>query len=199
MSGLRERRKAETRQAIQRRAVRMFRRSGYDATTVNDIADAAGVSAMTVYRHFPTKEDLVLWDEFTPVSVAALTSSPAGRPLARRIGDALIETARVATSSDRHSTAERDLLLARLQLMIEVPALRARHLDNQYAAQNAIVTALCGDEPDPAEEFEIRAVSGACLGASHIALVHWARTDGTTDLPTLIRQALAAAFPADFA
>lgn len=40
--------------------MRLFTGRGYDAVTVADVAEAAGVSAMTVYRHFPTKEDLVL-------------------------------------------------------------------------------------------------------------------------------------------
>src|SRR5919107_412023 len=110
MSGLRERRKIETRQLLQRQAIRLFQRDGYDATTMTAIAEAAGVSAMTVYRHFPTKEDLVIWDEYTPVGPHALTNSPADEPLARRIGQALIETATVATTPDH-----RALLLARLQ------------------------------------------------------------------------------------
>ncbi|WP_432940027.1 TetR/AcrR family transcriptional regulator [Kribbella sp. CA-253562] len=193
MSGLRERRKTETRQLLQRQAIRLFQRDGYDATTMNAIAEAAGVSAMTVYRHFPTKEDLVIWDEYTSISIQALLNSPADDPLARRIGQAVIETLTAAT------TDHRALLLARLQLMVDVPALRARHLDNQYATQDAIVSALCGDDPDPDQEFRTRAISGACLGATHIALVHWARSDGKQDLPTLIREALAATFPADFA
>ncbi|GAB3809906.1 TetR/AcrR family transcriptional regulator [Kribbella italica] len=193
MSSLRERRKAETRQLLQRQAIRLFQRDGYDATTMNTVAEAAGVSAMTVYRHFPTKEDLVIWDEYTPVSLDVLVNSPTDDPLVRRIGHALIETATAGTTPDH-----RDLLLARLQLMVDVPALRARHLDNQYATQNAIVTALCGDDPDPDQEFQTRAISGACLGATHIALVHWARTDGKQHLPTLIREALTATFPADF-
>ena len=191
MSSLRERRKVETRQLLQRQALRLFRRDGYDQTTMNAIAEAAGVSAMTVYRHFPTKEDLVIWDEFTLVSLDTLTKSPTDDPLVRRIGNALIETAQAATTPDH-----RDLLLTRLQLMVEVPALRARHLDNQYATQDALVTALCGDDPD--QEFHTRAISGACLGATHIALVHWARTDGKQHLPTLIHEALTATFPADF-
>jgi AcrR family transcriptional regulator len=193
MSGLRERRKIETRQLLQRQAIRLFQRDGYDATTMNAIAEAAGVSAMTVYRHFPTKEDLVIWDEYTSISIQALIDSPAHEPLARRIGQAVIETLTAAT------TDHRALLLARLQLMVDVPALRARHLDNQYATQDAIVSALWGDDPDPDQEFRTRAISGACLGATHIALVHWARSDGKQDLPTLIREALAATFPADFA
>ncbi|HEY9351814.1 MAG TPA: hypothetical protein VIP28_01130, partial [Nocardioides sp.] len=58
-------------------------------------------------------------------------ASPAGQPLVRRIGSALIDSAAtLARGGDRDDpTANERFLLARLQLMIEVPALRARHLD----------------------------------------------------------------------
>jgi hypothetical protein len=73
--------------------------------------------------------------------------------------------------------------------MIQVPALRARHLDNQYVLQQAIVDALgAGDT------FEARSAASACLAALHTALVRWARDDGRTDLAGLIAKALAAAF-----
>jgi AcrR family transcriptional regulator len=58
-SGLRERRKQETRLAISRVATGMFARCGFDAVTISQVADAAGVSKMTVTNYFPRKEDLV--------------------------------------------------------------------------------------------------------------------------------------------
>ena len=78
--------------------------------------------------------------------------------------------------------------------MIEVPALRARHLDNHYALQQAIVDALGPDAADPDSAFQARAAAGACLAALHTALVHWAEDDGRAELPDLIAKALAAAF-----
>jgi len=58
-SGLRERRKQETRQAISDIATRMFIAHGFDAVTIAQVADAAGVAKMTVTNYFPRKEDLV--------------------------------------------------------------------------------------------------------------------------------------------
>src|SRR5215472_12178126 len=58
-SGLRERRKQETRQAISDLATRMFIAHGFDAVTIAQVADAAGVAKMTVTNYFPRKEDLV--------------------------------------------------------------------------------------------------------------------------------------------
>ncbi len=58
-SGLRERRKQETRQAISGIAMALFTTKGFDEVTISQVADAAGVSKMTVTNYFPRKEDLV--------------------------------------------------------------------------------------------------------------------------------------------
>jgi len=184
---------------IQALAVRMFIERGYDATTVTDIAEAAGVSPMTVYRHFPTKEDLVLVDQNGPLVAERIAATSAAQPLVRRISSALVEAAATLTGGGRPGdpAAGDRFLLARLQLMISTPALRARHLDSQYALQQAIVDALGDEATDPDEAFRARAAAGACLAAMHTALVCWAEDDGRTELPGLIVQALAAAFGAD--
>ncbi|SFC47113.1 DNA-binding transcriptional regulator, AcrR family [Streptomyces aidingensis] len=188
---------------IQSHAVRLFTEHGYDATTVHDVARASGVSAMTVYRHFPTKEDLVLYDRYDPLLAARVAARPADEPVVRRIGRTLVETARTlvgpaAREPETRSSPGRDMLLARLRLMTGVPALRARHLDSQYATQRAIVDALLGDAPDPEAEFRTWVAAGACLAAMHVALVRWTREDGRPDLPGLIATALGAAFDDDF-
>lgn len=182
---LRDRQRAETRLLLQEHAIRLFTDVGYDSTTVADVAAAAGVSAMTVYRHFPTKEDLVLYDEYDPVTASAVLEQPPG-PLPLRIGRALESTAALGSSR------EKAFLLARLRLMISVPALRARHLDSQYATADAIVAALDCSSPDA--EFRARATAMACLGAAHVALIRWAETDGEADLAGLIRETLTSVF-----
>ncbi|MEU6676394.1 helix-turn-helix domain-containing protein [Streptomyces sp. NPDC046925] len=195
-STLREQRRAETQRAIQAHAVRLFTEHGYDATTVTGVAEAAGVSPMTVYRHFPTKEDLVLFDQNGRLVAERITATPAAQPLVRRIGSALIDSAATLTS-DNHSndrTANREFLLARLRLMLATPALRAKHLDNQYALQQAIVDALGDAATDPDTAFQANAAASACLAAMHTALVRWAADDGRTELSDLIAKALAAAF-----
>ncbi|HTF07946.1 MAG TPA: TetR family transcriptional regulator [Asanoa sp.] len=195
MSTLREQRRAETQRAIQAHAIRLFTARGYDATTVADVAEAAGVSPMTVYRHFPTKEDLVLVDEYGALIAGRIAASPAAQPLVRRIASALVESAAVLTRG--RNGAEEQFLLARLRLMISTPALRAKHLDNFYALQQAIVDGLGDDGTDPDAAFRIHASASACLAAMHTALVRWAEDDGRADLPDVIAKALAAAFGTD--
>ncbi|MFI5697022.1 TetR/AcrR family transcriptional regulator [Kribbella sp. NPDC051586] len=180
---LRDRQRADTRQRIQRQALRLFSRQGYDATTVNEVADAAGVSAMTVYRNFPTKEDLVLYDDFDEQAATSIAELPSTGAITDRIGRAILATL------DGAST---DLLLVRLQLMISTPALQARHLDSQFRLQDAFVKAIRAD--DPTLEYAARAAASACLAVTHIALLHWAADDGKPDLPDLFREAFTAAF-----
>jgi AcrR family transcriptional regulator len=198
-STLRAQRRSETQRAIQAHAVRLFVERGYDATTVLDVAEAAGVSPMTVYRHFPTKEDLVLVDQHGRLVAERIAASPAEQPLVRRIGGALIESAKMLTGGGHGDdlTANEQFLLARLRLMISTPALRAKHLDNHYALQQAIVDALGDGAAGPDTAFHTQAAASACLAAMHTALMRWAEDDGRTELPELIAKAFAAAFGDD--
>ncbi|WP_443667633.1 acyl-CoA-like ligand-binding transcription factor [Kibdelosporangium banguiense] len=96
-------------------------------------------------------------------------------------------------------TGDEQFLLARLRLMISTPALRAKHLDNHYALQQAIVAALEADAVKDDKAFQAQAAASACLAALHTALVRWAEDDGRTPLPDMIAKALAAVFGEDMA
>src|SRR5215475_6141459 len=75
---LRERKRTRTRLAIQAEAIRLFAEKGYENTTVEDIAYAAAISPRTFFRYFPTKEDVVIWDEYDPVLEDLVAERPAG-------------------------------------------------------------------------------------------------------------------------
>lgn len=60
--GTRARQRAETRERLQRSALELFRRDGFDATSVAEIAAGAGVTERTFFRHFPSKEAVLFQD-----------------------------------------------------------------------------------------------------------------------------------------
>lgn len=207
---LRERRRLEVRRAIQREAMRLFLRQGFAETTVNEVAAAADVSPMTVYRHFPTKEDLVFGDEYGPLVAARIAARPASESLVQRIGRTLVEdiALMIAPPEEVRERAPedarlavpggREILLARLRLVLSTPMLRARQWDGQHALQKAIVEALRGDPPDRDLEFRLWVASGACLAATSAALLRWAEDDGRPDLEGLVGEAMAIAFAGQF-
>ena len=77
MLGLRERKKAKTKAAIQEHALRLFREQGYAETTVEQIAAAAEVSPSTFFRYFPAKEDTVLTDLVDREAFQLMVDAPA--------------------------------------------------------------------------------------------------------------------------
>jgi AcrR family transcriptional regulator len=151
---------------------------------VADVAAAAEVSSMTVFRYFPAKEDLVMADEYDPVIVERIRARPVGESLIQGVAVALAESA-----ADQ-KPADRAMLLARVQLGLSVPALRARMWDGQYRTQRYIVEALRGESPDPDREFELWVATGACLAAATAAIMRWAEGGGHEDLPGLMTAAL---------
>ena len=125
MPGLRERRRVRVKLMVQAEALKLFADKGYEQTTIDDIAHASAMSPRTFFRYFPTKEDVVLWDEYDELSFAELLSDQGHEdPLVR-----LITTVRqiIAGVHDR----DRDLLLARTKLSFRVPEIRARFLAQQ--------------------------------------------------------------------
>ncbi|MBE1533118.1 TetR/AcrR family transcriptional regulator [Actinomadura algeriensis] len=175
---LRETKRVRTRQAIQEQAMRLFLEQGFDSTTVAEVAAAADVSAMTVFRHFPTKESLVLEDDYDPVIADRVRRRPADEPVLHRIAASILEGLAELPPDPR-------VLLARTRLILHTPALRARLWENNHATEQAIATALPDRDP-----FEVRVAAGACLAAATTAMVRWADDDGRTDLRSVMAEAL---------
>ena len=78
----RERKRVETRERLLDAGARLFAERGYDAVTAAEIADAAGVTERTFFRHFPTKNDLILtnWRRLAAELQVAMAAMPDGTP-----------------------------------------------------------------------------------------------------------------------
>src|SRR5215212_5730616 len=99
--GLRERKKQATRETIADAAMKLFSRRGFDAVTVAEVADEAGVSEKTVFNYFPTKEDL-FFDEIDEREDALLASLRERKP-----GESMLAAlSRTAASNCERLTSE---------------------------------------------------------------------------------------------
>jgi AcrR family transcriptional regulator len=181
--GLRERKRTRTRLMIQTEALRLFDEKGYADTTVEAIADAAAISPRTFFRYFPTKEDVVLWDEFDPVAMDLLASVPDGMPLAETFRAVIRETLNGLYRQDPGR------LLTRIRLIYTVPELRARFLDEQVGGVEMLVELFGGRRASRAELIRVRVVGSALLAAVSVALEVWQSDDGKSDLLALLDQA----------
>ncbi|NSC23604.1 TetR family transcriptional regulator [Streptomyces albus subsp. chlorinus] len=184
---LRERKKIQTRQAIRRAAYRLFQEQGYDATPVDQIADEAEVSPSTVFRYFPTKEDIVLTDEYDALVEDALRSRPAGEPPVAALREALYSSLARIYQSDAEETFQR------IRLIGEVPALRARMSEHSADTAWLLRRTLAERAGRSEDDLELRIVTGAMLGALTEAMYFWVDTGmpGTLDdLRALVNRAL---------
>lgn len=156
--GLRERKKARTRAAIREHALRLFREQGYYATTIEQIADAAEVSPATFFRYFPTKEDVVLQDDFDVISLAALEALPP------ELGP--IAAFRAASIATLAALSEEDLARFRetTELSMQIPEIRARAIDEFVRTINQIADAVARRTARGAADFEVRTIAGAIIG-----------------------------------
>ena len=179
----RQRKKTATRDRIRASALRLFREQGYDTTTVEQIAAAAGVSHMTFFRYFPAKEDVALSDDYDPLIASAIAQTPATWPVIRRIRTVMVEGLRLIYDTDR------DTLLAQIKLIVGTPALRDRLWADQIATQQLILQALSAGQDDQRPSFQTRVTVAACLAAASTAILTWVENDGTPELPDLIGQA----------
>ncbi len=102
-TGLRERKKQATREALARAGLELFCRQGYDETTLAEIADAAGVSTRTIFAYFPSKEDILFatLDVMRDALVRALADRPAGTDALAALRDFIVSSAHEKTELDR--------------------------------------------------------------------------------------------------
>jgi AcrR family transcriptional regulator len=181
---LRERKRTRTRLMIQSEALRLFDEKGYAQTTVEEIADAAAISPRTFFRYFPSKEDVVIWDEYDPLALELLASRPEKEPVAETFRAVLRETLRGLHQRDPAR------LLARVRLALTVPELRARFLDEQTQGIEELASEFARRRAAPPAELTLRVTAAALLAAVSVALDLWQRGDGRSDLVALLDQAI---------
>lgn len=179
----RERRRQETIHRIQQCAIDLFDRHGFDRVTIEQVAVAADVSPSTVYRHFGTKEGLVLRDEHDMLAMSETAAH------LRHHG--LIDALRLAvgTVAGDHFEHDLELTVRRTRYYVEVPSVRAATavLVNETAAELARAMA---DAGSPLDAVERHAQATAVIWALTAALEQWWLAGADEPLIRLIDRAL---------
>jgi len=158
--GLRQRKKARARAAIQACALRLFAEQGYDETSIEEIAAAAEMSPSTIYRYFPTKPDLVIYDDLDQYLVRAFQTQPADRSAVQAMRGALRDAFGALAGEAFEVQRERE------RLMRTVPELRAAMLTELVRAMEMCTDLIAARTGRAADDEEIIALSGAVMGVS---------------------------------
>jgi len=185
--GLRERKKARTRQAFEDAALTLFERQGFEGTTVEQIAELCEVSPRTFFRYFATKEDVLFGDaaDKRALLISAIESRPTGEPPLRSMRAAVL-----ALTALYHDDKERRR--RRADVVAATPMLRAHGSERQEEWNDVAVDALARrrgvDAHDNAAMFDLRLTVAAATGAVRAAMQIWL-ADDSTDLRALVERA----------
>jgi AcrR family transcriptional regulator len=181
--GLRERKKQKTRESIQRTALRLFEKQGYEETTIEQIAAAVEISPSTFFNYFPTKEDVVLFDAYDPVAIRMFLERPREEPLNVSLRKVLESLAAAFERDER-------MILARGRFFLEVPELRARMWDEIERTQLLIVEMLAARTGRRPDDYELRVTARIVIAALLEASKEWMRSKGRSGLVELTNRAL---------
>jgi TetR/AcrR family transcriptional regulator, regulator of mycofactocin system len=166
-------------------ALELFARDGFEQTTMDDIADALTISRRTLFRYFPSKNDMV-WGEFDSVLERLrrqLAQSDPAEPLAEAITRAVV-------ASNRYPPEQLPELRIRMTLITTVPALQAHSMLRYAAWRNVIAEFAARRLEVDVDALVPQTIAHAALGASMAAFVHWVDHPGA-DLEANLRDAYA--------
>ncbi|WP_405869706.1 TetR/AcrR family transcriptional regulator [Streptomyces sp. NBC_00005] len=182
--GLRERKKIKTREAIRSATYGLIKDQGYDATTIEQIAERAEVSPSTVFRYFPTKEDIVLTDEYDPLMLEELRARPAGEPWMTSLRHIMFR------ALDWSMQDSPEMVRMRAHLCVQVPAVRSRMFESMSETGRLLCGAIgdhFGLDPD---DLRVRVYAMSLIGGLMEVSMYWAESDFKGDLKDLMHQAL---------
>jgi AcrR family transcriptional regulator len=181
---LTERRKAATRLEVAREAVRLFTSKGVAATTVEEIAAAAGISVRTLWRYFPSKEACV-WPLLAN-GVQNLASSLSAWPRGRSIAEMFDEEVR----PDPDTLADLPAMVALVRLTRTEPALRGVWLRAHDDAESVLIAALARRAGLPEDDLRVKVHASMINSALRTAVEHHASGADPADLAEGVRAAL---------
>lgn len=184
MLSFRERNRLSAMRETQRVAMALFQQKSFERVTVEEIAEAVGMAPSTVYRHFGSKEQLVLWDEHDVAVEEALSSKLSRQPPLQAIRDAFVET--LATRYDD----DLEFQLMRIRYIYATPAIHAAAVEMELKTRDEFTKAL---EHTLSHKNKAAAplIAGATLLALDVAMERWQRHKAKQPLGQLITETFA--------
>ncbi|WP_332520285.1 TetR family transcriptional regulator [Speluncibacter jeojiensis] len=160
---------------VARVAALLFFERGYDNTTVEELAHAAGIGMRTFYRYFSGKEDAIapLLSTGTDAWAQELVRCAPELPLI----DALVESYSAALARVGEYSLELDELRPALRAAIELPALRAMWTRVQRDTEEKLVGALAERLRMPADDVRVRLAACMANSSARVAVEAWAQAD----------------------
>lgn len=181
-SGLRERKRRETAKRIRAAGLRLFTEKGYDATTLDDIAEAAEISRRTFFHYFKSKDDILL--SLREGADEGIAPAMRAVPADRRPIDAAREA--LANMCARYRNEE---LLAVDRLMRASETIQARKQSFYIQREKAMLEALQERWPEPEREAALRLVAMVSVSAFRLALEKFNLEGGKRPLAGLLHEA----------
>ena len=190
---MRERKKLATRQALGQAAMRLAIERGLDNVLVEDIAEAAGVSARTFNNYFASKyEAICALQQDRAVRIGeALRRRPAGEPLWESVTQAVLSQFGPAPEDAEPTGQPLKEWLAGVRLVVTTPALVGEYLKVHGLAQYHLAAAIAerlGTSTDT--DMFPRIMAGAVSAAMQAAMERWLHSDPPVPLAPLMRQSL---------
>ncbi|MFI6295342.1 TetR/AcrR family transcriptional regulator [Nonomuraea sp. NPDC050790] len=169
MTGLRERKKIRTKQALIEAALRLFAEKGYEETTLAEIAAAADVSTRTFFSYFGSKEDVIFHDGGWRMD--AVVDMIGERRPGESAGDLLLRVSQASLGWVAEDGLAIGLSPERARLVMTVPALQAKGLRLLFDSQLRLAKALHESFEDELDLVEAAALIGALVGATKLAVM----------------------------
>lgn len=181
--GLRDRTRRAVRAELADIALRMFEERGYEKTTVDDIARAAGLTKRSFFRYFPSKEDAA-FDQIDVLGasvVAEIRSRPADEPPWTCLHQVLRRWDQATLASEQE--------LAGYRVIEATPALRAKLRERREEWRRNVSEALRERPGSTLDRFTANLLTSAGLAILESVAAEWQRTDGTADRTMLLDRA----------
>jgi AcrR family transcriptional regulator len=174
---IREQTRAVVRSLLARTALELFAANGYDNTTVEEVAAAAGVSRRTLFNYFRNKEDLALssLSEQGELIAARFAERPADEGIWESLRAAFQVLAEIETTAERR--------LEMVKLLFGNDSLRAGHAEKQARWQDLLAPLIEPRLPESEHRsLEARSIAAAAITCLQAANEEWARVDGQAEI-----------------